>query len=111
MVPDIEMSATPVDVKAALVDPETLTVLWLNESAAQTVRDAGHDPDTRLPLSDVVPMADALHVPEAVREASSTGTPQHMRADLVGVTQPSIAIIASLYRMPDGNVLILTDIH
>ena len=97
---------TPVRVKAHLVDPDTMTVTWMNESAAQ-----GFAPAAALgiPVEQVVPASDPDAARELVRDVAETGNARHLRGDVVSTRQGSLAMVTSLYRMPHGAVLVLTE--
>lgn len=98
----------PVNTHAVLVDPETMTLAWMNEAAAR-----GFTPDRGLeigmPLEQAIPFAQARAVPEALREVARTGVPRHLHAALVSVARGTISAQASIYRLPDGMVLMLTE--
>ena len=97
----------PVRAKVALVEPGTMRVVWLNESAMQTAADAGAGaPST---IEQVVPMAESLGLPEALRHVSATGEPRHLQADLISTVRGSMAMVTSVYRLPDGMLLVVTE--
>ncbi len=94
-------TATP-HTKAALIDPDTMTVLWATELPGKAVGGS-------LTIEDAVPMAGPLDVAAAVREVASSGVPAHLRADLVTTGKGAMAMVVSLHRLPDGNVLTLAE--
>ena len=100
--------AGPVRTKAVLVDPESMTTIWLNESADA---DSSTSPGEIVgsPLEQAMPMAATLGVLKAVREVADTGEPQHLSTDLVSTRRGSVAIATSVYLLPDRNVLVLTE--
>lgn len=100
---------TPVKAKAVLIDPESMTVLWMNESASEDSSERGSVFVPGSPIDQVVPMAKALGVPEALRAVADTGVAKHLRTDLVSTARGSVAIVISIYRMPDGKLLVLTE--
>ena len=102
-------SSGPVNAKAILLDPESMTVLWMNEAAAEEAGIAEGATGQGLPLTDAMPMADTLGVLGAIPAVASSGTPTHCRTNLVSTHQGSMAIATSIYRLPDGAVLILTE--
>jgi hypothetical protein len=98
----------PVEVKAVLVDPRTMTILWMNESASHVV--SGRDPGSAdVTIGQVLPMAEAMGVPEALREVADTGVARHLRTALVSTVKGSVAIVVSIYRVPDGALLVLAE--
>jgi hypothetical protein len=100
---------TPVKAKAALIDPESMAVLWANEPPPSAGSDAAAESRSGTTIDDVVPMADSLGVPEALREVAVTGVARHLRVDVVSKTTGSIAQVVSIYRLPDGKLLVLSE--
>ena len=100
---------TPVNAKAALIDPGSMTVLWMNESASQVFSDRESDSVPGLSIDQAIPMANTLGVPEALRAVANTGVAQHLRVNVVSTSRGSMAIVASIYRLPDGKLLMLMD--
>jgi hypothetical protein len=99
---------TPVRAKAVLVDPASMTVVWMNESASQSAPEAaGAAPRTL--IEQVVPMAAAMGVPEALRDVARGGIARHLRADVVSTAKGSMGLVTSVYRLPDGMLLVLTE--
>jgi len=101
--------AIPVKAKAVLIDPASLTVVWMNESAAQGLGDPHGHATGDVPLESVVPMAESLGVPEAVRAVADTGVARHLQTKLVSTTRGSVTIVMSMYRLPDGPVLLVIE--
>lgn len=100
---------TPVNAKAALIDPGSMTVLWMNESASQIFSDRDSGALPGVPIEQVIPMAKTLGVPEALRAVANTGVAQHLQVNVVSTSKGSMAIVASIYRLPDGKLLMLMD--
>jgi hypothetical protein len=96
-------------VKAVLIDPASMTAVWMNEAAAQDLADADRESVPGLPIDQAVPLAQILGVPEALRAAADTGAAQSLQASLVSTAQGSVAIVASVYCLPDGNLLLLME--
>jgi len=107
-VPSTEDQTAPVQTKAVLIEPVSMTVLWMNESAAQDFAD-GNQPVAGVPVAQAVPLSEILAVPESLRVVAETGVSQRMKANLVTTTQGSLAIVASVYRLPDGKLLLLIE--
>lgn len=107
--PGISEENEPVRAKAALIDPASMRVVWVNESAAEALEDRASGPVTGMDIDQLIPMAESLGVPEALRVASATGTPQHLRADVISMTRGNLSIVASVYRLPDGMLLLLSE--
>lgn len=97
----------PVKTKAVLIDPVSMTVVWMNEAAAHDARDPGSA--VGAPFAEANPMPDVLRVPEALREVATTGVPRHLRTGLVSTARGSLAVVVSIYRLPDGMLLMLSD--
>ena len=98
----------PVKAKVVLIDPHAMTVVWMNESAAQDLSDVSLTvPDVT--IEQALPLGETLGVPEALRSVAETGVARHLRTNLVSTSQGSMAIATSVYRLPDGMVLVLTE--
>jgi hypothetical protein len=95
-------AGTPVSVKAALIDPASMAVIWANEPASEDA----HQPAS---VEDVVPLAAALQVPAALRAVAETGVARHLQADVVSTTRGSVTLRVSVYRLPDGMLLVLAE--
>lgn len=107
-VPEVGSGAEGVEVKAYLIDPETMAVVWMNEAAGKGFAEAI---TRRLPasLGQVLPVAETLGVREALVAAATTGEAQHLQASLVSTNKGSMALVASVYRLPDAKLLVLVD--
>lgn len=99
---------TPLRAKAVLIDPASMTVAWMNASALKDLS-GREDSVLGLPVEQAVPMAEMLGLPEALRTAAETGVAQHLRTDLVSTAKGSVEIVTSVYRLPDGKLLVLTE--
>jgi hypothetical protein len=100
---------TPVETKAVLVDPRSMTVVWMNESAARDFPGRDDDPPAAVTIEEALPMTGVMGVPEAMRAVADTGVAQHLRIDVVSTARGSVALVASIYRLPDGHLLVLTE--
>lgn len=76
----------------------------MNEAAAQDFPDAA-DPAS-VPLERLSPAPEA---PEALRTVAATGVAHHLRIDLVSTVKGSFAVVTSIYRLPGGMLLVLTE--
>ena len=92
---------------AVLLDPASMAVLWSNDIPEGSA--ATGDRQSTVSLDDVVPMARQLGLHETVAEVAATGRPAHRQADVVSMSRGSVAYVVSVYRLPDGMVLILTE--
>jgi len=99
----------PVKAKAVLIDPRSMTVVWANEAAAEGDFSAVNDASEGLSIDRVVPMAEALGVPEALRVVAASGVARHLRADLVSMSRGSVAMVVSVYRLPDAMLLVIVE--
>jgi hypothetical protein len=97
----------PINAKVVLIDPDSSTVLWMNESARQEY--VGPESPVGLPLAQAFPLADSLGVGEAVAQVAATGEARHLRTGLVSTSRGTLTIGSSMYRLPDGNVLLVTE--
>lgn len=100
---------SPVNAKAVLIDPTSMTVVWMNEAARHDAPDVASDSMPGAPIDQAIPMAEMLGLPAALRSVAKTGVAQHLRANLVSTTKGSVAIVTSVYRLPDGMLLVLTE--
>lgn len=105
---EVVSGAEGVEVKAYLIDPESMAVVWMNEAANRGFAEAIN---RRLPapLGQVLPVAEALGVRDALVAAATTGDAQHVQASLVSTNKGSMALVASVYRLPDAKLLVLVD--
>jgi hypothetical protein len=85
--------------KAALLDSATATVSWADDPAIQ--------PGT--PLAEYLPLADSLGVFEALRRVAEKGEPEHLHTSMVSTLRGSVSLVVSLHRLPDGQVLMLSE--
>ena len=99
----------PVKAKAALVDSRTMTVLWLNESAAQALQEPVDLAKQTVTIEQIVPMASQLGMGQALCEVADTGEPRHLHTRLVSTAKGGIEIVISIYRVPDGALLVLME--
>ncbi len=103
-----EEQSPEVRARAILIDPVSMAVLWSNEPRAEDAnREADAGPAGA--LDRVMPMAATLGVPEACAAAASSGEAQHLHADLVSTGRGSVAMVVSVYPLPDGTVLVLAE--
>ncbi len=100
---------TPVRAKALLVDPETMAVRWTNEPVGSSLSWRRRGAPQPLELTQAVPMSDALGLPDVVREVWQSGIARHLGANLVTTGKGAVAYVVSVYRLPDGAVLVLTE--
>lgn len=100
--------AGPVQAKVFLVDPATMKVAWMNESASKGLAELGVDA-TSADVDRVVPMAGSLGVSDAARFVADTGVAQHLQADVVSTARGSMTLVVSIYRLPDGMLLLVAD--
>ncbi len=94
----------PVNAKAFLIDSRSLTVLWVNESAAQDFPTGKLD--SAVPIESVTPVPG---VRDALESVAASGLPRHLSANLVSTVRGSLALAASVYRLPDGDLLLLVE--
>ena len=100
---------SPVKAQAILIDPRSMTVLWANEAASESLPERGRDSLPGASVEQVFPMAEELGVPEALRAVAETGAVQHLRADVVAMSRRSVSLVVSVYRLPDGTLLLLAE--
>ena len=105
--PDVKRGAVGVRARAVLVDPASLAVVWMNEAAAEAVTSGGA-PEA-LALAEAVPVADGTDVGAVVADVAATGRARHLRTDLVSTGRGAMALVTSVYRLPSGGVLVITE--
>lgn len=99
----------PVKAKAVLVDPGTMRVVWLNEAVAAGLGIEPGVPAAEVPLEAVVP-AEGERPPRALlADVASTGRPRHLRADMLANRLGAVAMLTSIYPLPDGMLLVVTE--
>jgi hypothetical protein len=99
----------PVKAKAVLIDPQSMTVVWANEAAGESDPVGAPSEPAATSIDRFVPMAEALGVQEALRSVAETGVARHLRADLVSMARGSVAMVVSVYRLPDGMLLVIIE--
>lgn len=92
--------------KVLLVDPATMRVLWLNDSAQA---DLGDKPGAGLPIETAMPLAEKLGAPDALRSTEQDGETRRLRTSLVSTKRGRLDIVCSIYRLPSGELLVLVD--
>lgn len=97
----------PVKAKVFLVDPASMKVVWMNESAAEGA--AEPDASGELSVAQAVPVADAMGIPVALAAVHRDGEPRHQAADVVSMARGSITLATSVYRLPDGMLLVVSE--
>ncbi|MBN2248560.1 MAG: PAS domain-containing protein [Coriobacteriia bacterium] len=99
---------TPVRAKAFVIDPGAMTVLWVNEAAAEAA-----SVGTRVIVGEAVeravPLAEQLAIVPAIERVAATGEPYHVHADVIPTRRGSMVLAVSVYRLPEGDVLILVE--
>jgi hypothetical protein len=101
---------SPVKAKAFLVDPGTLDVLWMNEAASlEAGAGAGHQ-EGGIPLEEAFPISKDMGLLEELPAVAESGRPRHLETNLISSKKGDMTVVASAYRLPDGKVLILSDL-
>ena len=103
---DARQQGSPVKVKAFLVDPADMRVRWLNESAEEGLL---HASDESLTVEQSVPMAEPLGLVDVIRRVAESGEPEHARTDVISTHRGSMGVGTSVYRLPDGMILVLAE--
>lgn len=97
-----------VTTEAFLVDPDTMTVEWMNEAAAAAAESRGSTARGRS-VGSAVPLALELGLPEVLREVAASGVARHLRTDVIGMARRSLVLVVSIHRLPDGRLLVLAE--
>lgn len=98
----------PVEAKAILIDPATMGVLWMNESAASALPDPA-PPLAEVSIAQVIPAAEAMGLPDAIRRVAEDGVARHVKTSLVSTPKGRMEVVTSIYLLPLGAVLVLAD--
>lgn len=106
---DTEANEVPVQAKAFLVEPVFMTVLWMNDSALRDLSGKRTEGVLGLPIENVVPLAGHLGLAGAMQKAADTGNAQHRNVRLVSTGKGALGVAASVYRLPDGKLLLLME--
>lgn len=102
-------TARQVKTRAVLIDPVTLTVVWMNEAAARSMlgREAGFTPG--MPAEAVVTIAGTHDVTGVIEEVARSGNDAHLSVDLVSTGRGSVTVTTSISQLPGGMLLLLSD--
>lgn len=100
---------TPVKAKAVLIDPASMRVLWLNESVAAGLGVEPGVPAAEVPIEAVVPADGELSPREVLADVAATGRPRHLRADMLANRLGAVAMLTSVYPLPEGMLLVMTE--
>jgi hypothetical protein len=100
-----EEHAAPVKAKAVLVDAASLDVLWANESATVDMSSDAAAGEA-VTLDRLVPVEGIM---DAAHQVARSGRPAHLRTSLVSMSRGKIAVATSIYRLPDGTLLVLSE--
>lgn len=92
-----------------LIEPATMTVTWMNEAASAALLAVGGEYAPGMPVTGVAHLTGTHDIAPMLEEVAATGSPGHMRVDLVSTGRGSITIDTSVYRLPDGMLLVLVE--
>jgi len=90
--------------KVSLVDPDTFAVLWTNDPAL-----ASPEADAHIGIDEIVPMAESLDLSDVLRDVAATGVSRNLKVDLVSTSKGAVAIVISIYRLPDGALMVVSE--
>jgi hypothetical protein len=92
-----------------LIDPASLTVLWANDTVEERVIERSGTPSTGRHVTDVIPFAESLGIPQRLREVAETGEPRELHSIGFSVLGEGTKTTASMYRMPSGELLLASE--
>lgn len=95
--------------KAVLFHAATLTVAWMNEVAEASLLERQSGAVLGMPAEAVIAMTGTQDVLQALRDVAESGEDRHLSVDLVSTGRGSMTVATSVYRLPDGMLLLLTD--
>lgn len=90
----------PVSARVVLLEPGTHTVVWTNDPSF---------PGAAYTLDQAVPLHEQLGLSAALGRVESTGGPVHLSTGLVSTRRGTVTVVASVYRLPDGTLLVATE--
>ena len=93
--------------KAVMIDPADMSIVWLNEAASDALP-AGCAAEEAT-IAQIVPRAVESGLPEALAEVARTSQARHVQTGLVSTGAGSVAIVTSVYALPHGMLLMLTE--
>ncbi|MBF4509697.1 MAG: hypothetical protein ISP10_04340 [Aeromicrobium sp.] len=99
----------PARVKALLVDPVEMRVVWMNDAATQALRARGIAPAVPLPVETAMSVTEAPEVHAVLERVAATGASLDVRVDVVSTRRGSMEVVVSADRLPDGTVLVLVE--
>ena len=92
-----------------LMKPTSLKVVWVNQNVeAATVERDGESAIGRC-VSDVIPFAEALGIPDRLREVAATGETRELHSTGFSVAGNSTSTSSSMYRLPSGELLLASE--
>jgi hypothetical protein len=97
-----------VPVAIAIVEAPTLVIEWCNEylyAMAERFTDeeiVGH------PIGEFLPIDQAPEIEVAINNCADTGEPAFLEGEVVGPGGVMMQLFASIYRIPDNRLLIVT---
>ena len=104
---EIERPAAPVRARAIVVDPETMKVLWANEAA--TGAPSAGAAVAGGTIEQTFPLAGQLGISDAIARVAASGEPHHVHASVIPTRRGSMVLAISVYRLPEGSVLVLAE--
>lgn len=92
-----------------LIDPTSLDVLWANENVEDAVVGRTGASATGRSISEVIPFADSLGIPQRLREVAETGETRELHSIGFSVQGEGTKTTASMYRIPSGELLLASE--
>ncbi|MGA1822038.1 MAG: hypothetical protein ACMUIG_05890 [Thermoplasmatota archaeon] len=96
--------------KAVLIDPGSMNVIWMNEAASRDLPVHATSGSEDIGIECVLNLAKVMDLEEILKEVSRTGETRHLRTDLISSSRGKMSVVSSVYPLPDGNLLILSEI-
>lgn len=107
--PSSGAESVPVRALAVLVNPNTLAVTWANEAVFASIAERGGSAEQVNLLDEAIPTATMVGLGDLVREVAETGAPAHRTTSIVSTVRGSATLVLSVYRLPDGQVLVIAE--
>ena len=92
-----------------LLDPQSLEVLWASDNVEDVTLERSGRSSVGRPVTDVIPFADALGIPQRLQEVAATGETRRLQSLGFSVEGERTRTSASMYRLPSGELLLASE--
>ena len=92
-----------------LIDPVSLEILWANDNVEAVVAKRCGEPAVGKSVTDAIPFADAMRIPERLRGVAQTGETERLQSLGVSAIGDRTRTDASICQMPSGELLLASE--